>query len=76
MNYETVILTFKTYWQFKDYPHIKVTKCKKVINTKNGKLLNYSIRGFYIEGNYYKRSDLNSMIEVIPYNYFTTPLIR
>ena len=65
MNYKTVTLTFKTYRQFKDYPYIQVTKCKKVINTKKGCLINYGVRGFYIEGKYYKRSELNKMLEPI-----------
>ena len=65
MNYKTVTLTFKTYWQFKDYSHIQVTKCKKVVNTKKGTLINYGVRGFYIDGNYYKRKDLKSMLEPI-----------
>lgn len=70
MNTETVILTFKTYWQFKKYPYIKVTKCKKIIDTKKGKLVNYGLRGFYINGKYYKRKDLNSMLETIPRSLF------
>ena len=65
MNYKTVTLTFKTYWFFKDHPHIQVTKCKKIINTKTGVLVKYGLRGFYVEGKYYKRSELNKMIEPI-----------
>ena len=68
MNKETVILTFDVYWQFKDHPHIKVTRCKKIINIKRGKLIHYGIRGFYIEGKYYKRKDINSVIEKIKRN--------
>ena len=66
MNFKAVTLTFKTYWQFKDYPHLKVTKCKKIINEKTGNLLSYSTRGFYINGSYYKRKDINQMLETIP----------
>lgn len=65
MNYKTVTLTFKTYWRFKDYPYIQVTKCKKLINTKKGCFINYGLRGFYIDGKYYKRSEINKMIEPI-----------
>jgi hypothetical protein len=61
-----VNLTFKVLWQFKDFPHYKVTKCKKVINCKINTLLKYTTRGFYIDGKYYKRSDLKDMIEKIP----------
>ena len=63
---ERVILTFDVYWRFKDYNHLKITKCKKIINTLNNKMLKYNKRGFYIEGKYYKRKDLGKMIEKIP----------
>ena len=62
MNYEHVTLTFKTYWYFKDQPHLKVTRCKKVINTKTNKMLTYGVRGFNIGGKYYKRHQLNKML--------------
>lgn len=62
---ETVTLTFTALWQFKDQPHIKVTKCKKIIDVKKGKELKYTTRGFYINGKYVKRKDINSMIEKI-----------
>ena len=70
MNYKHVTLTFKTYWILKDYPYIHVTKCKKLINTKKGVLINYGVRGFYIDGNYYKRKDLRNMLVPIK----TSPL--
>lgn len=66
MNYQCVTLTFKTFWQFKDHPHLKVTRCKKIINTKTGNILKYNIRGFYIYGKYIKRSEINKHIENIP----------
>ncbi len=66
MNYQTVTLTFKTYWQFKEYPHLKVTKCKKIINCKTGNILKYNVRGFFIVDKYVKRSELNKHIEIIP----------
>lgn len=65
MNSEYVTLTFKVYWQFKDYPHLKVTKCKKIIDTKRGVLLKYGVRGFYINGSYYKRCEINDMLEPV-----------
>jgi len=66
MNYNSVTLTFKTYWRFKNFHHLEVTKCKKIINTKTNKMLKYNIRGFYINNKYYKRNQLNSMLETIP----------
>lgn len=66
MNIEYVNVSFPCLWRFKNYPHLKVTKCKKIIDTKRGVLLKYTTRGFYIDGSYYKRSDLNKMLERIP----------
>lgn len=66
MNYINVILTFKVYQQFKEHPHLKITKCKKIINIKTGKILKYNTRGFYIAGRYIKRQELNNHIEKIP----------
>lgn len=63
-----VNVQFKVYWQFKDYPHLKVTKCKKIIDTKNNKILKYNSRGYFIGGKYYRRNDLNKMIEKIKIN--------
>ena len=62
----TVNLTFDTFWQLKDYPHLKITMDKKIIDCKKGKLLKYNQRGFFIYGRYYKRKDLKGMIERIP----------
>jgi len=66
MNNLEVTLTFKVYWRFKKHHHLKVTKCKKIIDVKNNKMLKYGVRGFYIDGSYYKRNQINLMIEKIP----------
>jgi hypothetical protein len=60
--YVNVIL--KAVWQFRDFPEYKVTKCKKVI--KGNKLLMYNKRGFYINGRYLKRNEINQYLEKIP----------
>jgi hypothetical protein len=65
MSHEYVNLTFKVYWQLKEFPHIKITRSKKLIDCKKSKLLSYSPRGYFISGNYYKRKDLNAMAEPI-----------
>ena len=65
MNYINVNLTIRVYWQFKYYPHIKITKCKKLINTKSGNFIPYTKRGFFISGTYYKRNELKNMIEKV-----------
>jgi hypothetical protein len=58
-------LTIPCLWQFKEYPHIKVTKCQKIINEKTGKLISYNTRGFFVEGKYYKRNDVRNAVEKI-----------
>ena len=63
---EYVNLTFMVFWRFKEYPYLKVTKCKKVINSQRGTMLKYHPRGFFIGGKYIKRSELNKYLEVIP----------
>ena len=60
-----VTLTFAVFWQFKDSPHYKVTKCKKVINCKTGKLLKYGSRGYFIDKNYVKKNEINKLVEKI-----------
>lgn len=63
-------IKLKAKWQFKDYTYYKVTVCKKIVNTKSGKIVKCvkvggSI-GYYINGNFYKKSDINKYIELIP----------
>jgi len=65
MNYETVNVKFKVFWQFKEVPNLKVTKCKKIINCRTGNILKQHSRGFYVQNRYIKRSELNKHIEKI-----------
>lgn len=57
-------------WQLKDLPHYKISTCKKIINCKTGKIIkctkNGGSVGYFISGKFYKKSDLNSFIELIP----------
>lgn len=48
----------KAKWQFKDLNYIVVTECKRVINERTGKILNYNQRGYFINGKYYKKKQL------------------
>jgi len=66
MNYNEVTLTFKTYWRFKENHNLQVTRCKKIIDVKRNKMLKYGTRGFYINGKYYKRNEINRLLETIP----------
>ena len=58
---------FKCKWQFKDYPHLKVTEDKKIINEKTGKILKYNQRGYFIGGRYLKRNEINKKLKKINY---------
>lgn len=64
----TVLFTVK--WQFKDFPHYKISICKKVINCKTDKIIkctkNGGSVGYFIAGNFYKKSNINDFIEAIP----------
>jgi len=66
-----VSVNYQVFWQFKDYPELKVTKDKKIINSKTCIVLKYNKRGYFIKGQYYKRNELNKMLEKIP--IFTYP---
>lgn len=66
MNDFYVNVRFKVVWQFKEFTHYKITRCKKVINSKTGTLLNYNERGYFIGNRYVKKKDINKLIEKIP----------
>jgi len=57
-------------WQFKEYPHYKISTCKKIINCKTGKIIkctkNGGSIGYYINSIFFKKSDINNHIELIP----------
>ena len=69
-NFDIIQVCFKVYWQFKDKPNYKVTKCKKIINSKTGKILKQSQKGgsvgFWLGKEFIKRKDLNNFLERIP----------
>ena len=65
-----IAIYFEAKWQFKDHTNYKITTCKKVINTKTNRIIkgtkNGGSVGFFIAGKFYKKSDINRHIEVIP----------
>lgn len=65
-----VAVLFTVKWQFKEYPHYKISTCKKVINCKTGNIIKCTKSGgsigYFISGKFYKKSDINDFIEVIP----------
>ena len=63
-------IKLKAKWQFKEYNYYKITNCKKIVNTKRGKIIKCvkvggSI-GYYINSVFYKKSDISKHIELIP----------
>jgi hypothetical protein len=66
----TVLFTVK--WRFKEYPHYKITTCKKIINCQTSKIIkctkNGGSIGYYISSKFFKKSDINNHIELIPIN--------
>jgi hypothetical protein len=65
-----VIVLFAVKWQFKDYPHYKVSTCKKIINCRTSNIVkctkNGGSVGYYINSVFFKKSDINNHIELIP----------
>ena len=69
---ETIIIQIKLNlkWRFKNHDYYKVSICKKVVNCRTGKLIKKTLSGrsvgYNIAGNFYKLSDINKHIEIIP----------
>lgn len=67
-----VQVNFLVKWQFKEYPNYKISTCKKIINCRTGKIIkctkNGGSIGYYINSVFFKKSDINKHIEVIPKN--------
>jgi len=65
-----VQVNFSVKWQFKEYHHYKISTCKKIINCKTGKIIKCTKSGgsigYFIAGNFFKKSDINNFIEIIP----------
>jgi len=65
-----VQVNFLVKWQFKEFPHYKVSTCKNIINCKTGKIIKFTKNGgsvgYFIAGRFYKKSDINDHIESIP----------
>jgi len=63
-------VNFTVKWQLKECNHYKISTCKKVINCQTGKIIkctkNGGSIGYFISGKFYKKSDINNYIELIP----------
>lgn len=66
LNNHTEITKYK--WKFKNYPHIKITSDKKIINTKTGRVKKVCVNG-YSKGVWITSkkflTNINSHIEII-----------
>jgi len=64
-----VQVNFTVKWQLKEFPHYKISTCKKVINCQTGKIIKYTKNGgsvgYFIAGKFYKKSNIDDFIEVI-----------
>lgn len=40
-----ISVSYALVWQFKDYQHLQITRCRKVINTKTGRILKQCLNG-------------------------------
>ena len=65
-----VSVNFTVKWQFKENRNYKISTCKKIINCKTGKIIkctkNGGSIGYYINSVFFKKSDINNHIELIP----------
>jgi len=62
-------VSYQVKWEFKEYPHYKISTCKKIINCKTGKIIKCTKSGgsvgYFINGNFFKKSDINKHIQLI-----------
>ncbi len=60
-------------WQLKTKPHIKISRCRKVINTHTNRVLKRTLKGssigYWISSKeFILEENINSMVEKIPKN--------
>lgn len=60
-------------WQFKTHPNIKVTKDRKIFNSKTGRLKKYTVNGGSVgvwldSRKFVVKKDLNSQLERVDNN--------
>ena len=79
MANNTITITYALIWRFKRFHNYKVTRCKKVFNTKTNRQLKSSLNGgsigYWIGGEFVVKSKLNQELEkderiVLNINYY------
>lgn len=68
---ETISIKYTLVWRFKDYQYLKITRCRKVFNTKTNKqlkqVLNGGSIGYWVSAEkFIPTSKVNANIELIP----------
>lgn len=67
---KTVLVQYQLVWQFKSATHYKMTRCRKVINCKSGRIvkcvLNGGSIGWWIGKDFIAKSKVNEKVEIIP----------
>jgi hypothetical protein len=66
---DTITVTYTLYWQLKDYPEYRFTKCKKCFNVKTGKQIKQvtqsSCIGYNIRGRFRSLTSLcNTLVKI------------
>lgn len=79
---KNIIVNYELKWMFKDYEHIRITKCKKVFNIMTGRLKKLTVNGGYSKGYWVTSSkficydNLNDYIVKIPkYEYINNDFL-
>ncbi len=66
---QTVSIKYDLKWRFKKFPQYAVTSCRKVVNTRRNRFLKQSLNGgsigYWIVGNFFPKSKINDMVELI-----------
>lgn len=67
---EIIKVKYKVFWQIIGNEVYKVTKCKKIINSKKGTVLSQRIKGgsvgWWVGKKFIKRKEINNYLEAIP----------
>jgi hypothetical protein len=66
----TISVTYRLKWRFKQHHNIQVSECGKIFNTKTNRELKIKVNGysigFWLGKKFILKSKLNNYIELIP----------
>ena len=56
-------------WEFVNYPHYKITTCRKIINIKSNNIIKRCVNGgsigYWIKGNWVNEKNINKGVRLI-----------